>query len=309
MFGVLHRHLTMTKSFLIVGLLTAAVGAPLRAHAAAVDAFYERSVMTAADQRCRLFTPEMASALAAAQAQARGAAMRSGFSGADLDRVELRARATANSVPCASRDIATAADRVRTAFDGYSRLQKMDFHGDSADWTANRAVSRNLLTWRLSQPEPFGWNSLVFGIAGRGSDTGLVAVANFPAGAQPYAARLVLRAEARAPEPFLNIIRASTNGHLPLDARMPPAFATRDYFPEARQSADASLLPHGAASGIAFRFPSAAADAIARLDPREAVAIEFLFASPTGDRDTVRTAYVEVGDFAAGRAFLAAALR
>jgi hypothetical protein len=40
------------------------------------------------------------------------------------------------------------------------------------------------------------------------------------------------------------------------------------------------------------------------LDPREAVAVEFLF---SGDR--VRTAYVEVGDFAAGRAFLQVAAR
>ncbi|MDZ4370247.1 MAG: hypothetical protein U1C74_02340, partial [Phenylobacterium sp.] len=54
----------------------------------------------------------------------------------------------------------------------------------------------------------------------------------------------------------------------------------------------------------AFRFPQTAAKALADLDPREAVAVEFLFA---GDR--VRTAYVEVGDFAAGRAFLQVAAR
>jgi hypothetical protein len=44
---------------------------------------------------------------------------------------------------------------------------------------------------------------------------------------------------------------------------------------------------------------------LSSLDPREAVAIDFLFASRNGP-DQVRTAYVEVGDFAAGRAFLAA---
>jgi hypothetical protein len=52
---------------------------------------------------------------------------------------------------------------------------------------------------------------------------------------------------------------------------------------------------------VAFRFPAAAQRAMAGLDPREAAAVEFLFA---GDRDAVRRAYVEVGDFAAGRAFL-----
>ena len=47
--------------------------------------------------------------------------------------------------------------------------------------------------------------------------------------------------------------------------------------------------------------------ALAALDPREAVAIEFLI--PSAGADQVRTAYIEVGDFAAGRAFLTASQR
>ena len=35
--------------------------------------------------------------------------------------------------------------------------------------------------------------------------------------------------------------------------------------------------------------------------PRESVAVEFLFAGDNGEE--VRTAYVDVGDFAAGQAF------
>jgi hypothetical protein len=42
---------------------------------------------------------------------------------------------------------------------------------------------------------------------------------------------------------------------------------------------------------------------MAELDPREAVRVDFIFAGRDGD--SVRTAYIEVGDFAAGRAFLA----
>ena len=57
---------------------------PTLAHATAVDAFYERAVMTAADQHCRLFSPELGSALQAAEAQARGAALRSGANGATI---------------------------------------------------------------------------------------------------------------------------------------------------------------------------------------------------------------------------------
>jgi len=278
---------------------------PTLAHAGAADAYYERSVMTAADQRCHLFTANLASALAASQAQARGAAMRSGLTNTQLDSVLTRAANAAGSAACDSHDITLAANRVRQAFDGYSKLQTMTYRGDAASWWANRALSQNYTTWRLSQTGPFGWNTMSFGIAARGADSGLLAVASFVDGARPYSARLVMRDVARAPEPFLNIIRASSDGRIPLSARMPPASATRDFFPQARGDADRPLIPTGAGSAIAFRFPNAAADALARLDPRESVAVEFLFSSG----QPVRTAYVEVGDFAAGRAFLASAQR
>lgn len=309
MFINFHRRGLAAKAAFVGYFASVVLVAPSVAHAGAVDAFYERSVMSSADQRCHLFTPDLSSALAAAGAQAHGAAMRSGMSSADLDRVWFRAHAAAGSVACNSPDIAVAASRVRAAFDGYSRMQQMSFPGDSASWSATRAASCNLTTWRLSQAGSFGWDHLMFGVAGKGGETALVAVASFSDGAQPYGARLRVRDEARAPEPFLNVIRASTNGHLPLDARMPPASATRAFFPEAHSDADAGLLPRGARSGTAFRFPRAAADAMGRLDPREAVAVEFLFANPNGGPDLVRTAYVEVGDFAAGRAFLASAQR
>ena len=213
----------MAKTLYTIICLTGALTAPVIAHAAAVDAYYERAVMTAADHRCHLFTPALGSALGAAQAQAHGAALRSGLTNADLDRVAWRAQSAAGSVACNSNDIATAAARVRTAFDGYSHLLRMTFAGDVSSWAADRSMSQTLTRWQLSQGQPFGWNNLMFGIAGRGGDMALIAVASFPDGAQPYAARLVMRDQSRAPEPFLNVIRASTNGRLPLDARMPPA--------------------------------------------------------------------------------------
>jgi hypothetical protein len=279
---------------------------PALAHADAIGAFYERSVMSAANQRCGLFTPELASALAAARAQARGAALRSGASNGTLAEVEIRARGKAGAVACGSPDIVTAANRVRGAFAGYSRLQKMSFPGDSAGWIANRGVSRLGPLWKLSQTVRFGPNSLTFGLAGREDARILLAVANFPDNAQPYTARLILRDTAIAAEPYLNGIEAH-GGPLPLASRTPPRSATRGILAEARGAADPALLPAGARAGCAFRFPASAIDALAELDPREAVMIEFLIAA--GARDEVRTAYVEVGDFAAGRAFLVTARR
>ena len=277
---------------------------PALASAAAIDAFYERAVMTAADQRCRLFTPELASALQAAEAQARGAALRSGYSDGQVAQVAERADAKVASVPCDSRDIALAATRVRAAFDGYAKLVRMNYPGDIADWTADRSTSRRVAIWKLSQTTSFAGGELEFGLAGEDGPSALVAVAALGGGAQPYAARLVMRDPALAPVPFINALQ-SANGRTPLAARMPPRSATEAVMAEARADADPTLLPSGARSGVAFRFPKSAVDAMSALDPRESVAVDFLFASRSGP-DQVRTAYVEVGDFAAGRAFLAA---
>src|SRR5689334_23036825 len=105
--------------------LTLAMAAlPGQAHAAAVDLFYERTVMSLAHARCHLFTPEIASALAVGQAQARGAALRGGVAEDRLDAVEQRAAAAVARTPCDSKDIATAAGRVRQAFEGYAKLSR-----------------------------------------------------------------------------------------------------------------------------------------------------------------------------------------
>jgi hypothetical protein len=65
--------------------------------------------------------------------------------------------------------------------------------------------------------------------------------------------------------------------------------------------AGGDLLAPDMKTGWAFRFPAEAKAALAGLDPRETVAVEFLIPGDSGE--TVRTAYVEVGDFAAGEAF------
>jgi hypothetical protein len=141
---------------------------------------------------------------------------------------------------------------------------------------------------------------MVFGLAGRAGVTALLASADFADGATPYAARLVLRDTGRTSGPYL----ALAGKGAPLFRKLPPRAATRAFMAEARDAVGPELAPKGARGGAAFRFPVAAAQALAELDPREAVAVEFLFAG-----DQVRTAYVEVGDFAAARAFLQVASR
>lgn len=267
----------------------------------ALDLFYERSVMVAADNRCHLFDSGVGAALDAARVQARGAAMRAGSTDEVLADVANRARAKAGAADCRSADVATAANRVIAAFKGYSRIARLTYPGDTVAWDANRNVSVDGPIWRLSQPSKFGWDSMVFGLGGKTGQGVLLASASFADGASPYAVRLVMRDVSRTSGPYLDRRQAGPNGRIPLAGRLPPS-ATRAFSAEARSTASPRLAPNGAKSAILVRFPSEAVEALARLDTREAVVIEFVFAGR--DRDAVRRAYVEVGDFAAGRAFL-----
>jgi hypothetical protein len=286
-----------------MGLLGAAVAvAPGFARAQPLDLFYERTVMSAAGERCDLFTPQVAKALAAAAVQARGAALRSGASPDRLETAERTARVRAGQADCRSPELATAAQRVRQGFAGFSRVARLTYPGDVGVWHADRAGGPGD-PWRLRQDAAFGPDRMSFGLAGRAWPDALVAAARFADGQAPYAARLVLRDTNRSLGPYLDRTRGGPTAGLPLARRMPPPGALTSFMAEARAPAGDDLLGKGP-QGWAFRFPPQAVRAIAALDPREAIAVEFLF---RGDR--VRRAYVEVGDFAAGQAFLQMAAR
>ncbi len=264
--------------------------------------------MSAADQRCGLFAPDVAAALAAATALARGAALRAGISADALRATQRAAQAKAAAADCRSADVATAAGRVKSAFSGFAKITRLTYAGDVAGWAADRNISRNL-RWQLSQETAFGPDRMAFGLAGRDGRSALVAVARFADGAQPYAARLILRDQTRSARPYLARFGGGSTAGLPLAQRLPPPSAQKTYAAAGRAEAGPDLLPHsvkeeGVDSGWAFRFSDDAALELARLDPRESVAVEFLFPG-----DVIRRAYVEVGDFAAGRAFLQLAAR
>jgi hypothetical protein len=276
--------------------------------ATAADLFYERAVMVAADEDCHLFQADVSGALSASLVQARGAALRSGMDAASLNDVAARANAIAANAGCGSPDIAVAAQRVRDGFSGYAHMGEMDFPGDLESWTARRPLPETgAMHWRAWQHDRFGWDSVQFGIADHGEARPLMAVASFADGAQPYGARLVIRDAAVTSGPYLDARQADIAGRIPIAGRLAPRSASRVFNAEAMTQAGSDLAGADLAGGWAFRFPAAAADALAGLDPREAVAVEFLF--PGDDGETVRTAYVEVGDFAAARAFQALAQR
>jgi hypothetical protein len=297
--GIGGRAVLAAAAALSVG---AALASQALAATPAANLFYERALMMAADQACRLFAPDVGAALAASKAQARGAALRSGADAAALAGMEAEADA-AGAAGCRSPGVLAAAAQVRAAFAGYASLSELKFPGELSSWTASRPVGDG---WRVVQRDRFGWDLMLFGVAGHGGERPLIAAASFADGAKPYGARLVVREAALTSGPYLDPRAADIAGRLPIDARLPPRPATRVFTAEAMAPAGVLQAPD-MPGAVAFRFPTAAADALAGLDPREAVAVEFLFAGERGEN--VRTAYAEVGDFAAARAFQAVAQR
>jgi hypothetical protein len=264
-----------------------------------LDLYRERVAMSAIGGQCRLFDADTAAALAAGAMQARTAALRAGYAAEALDRGAENARDQASRMACTSPRVQAAAVRAREAFHAYSGLVRMAFPGQVASWRADRSMPQRSAAWRLAQDAWAGEDKVVFGVAGEhGAEAVTLAVA--PAdGVSPYAARLLVRDAARLPEPLLQ------PGAATLSARAPLRAAAQVILAEAKAPADPALRPKGAGKATAFRFPAATQQALERLDPREAVSVEILYPSDRGDM--VRTAFLEVGDFDAGVAFLRAA--
>lgn len=277
------------------------VGAAGPTFAAPTDAFYQNSLMSIADRRCKFFEPRIAAVLAAARLEARGAALKAGVTLLELDRVEARARAKAYSQPCNSRDFTVAAANVRKAFEGLSQYRTMRYPGDIAGWNVERINGRRLMSWGVSQRAGFGADSMTFGLAGRNDQVALTAVAVFADGAKPVSARLLMRDLSKIQQPILDA-RAGAGARMPLSARVAPVNVSRIFPGVGPQPTDEHLATGAARSNVTFRFPAEAAGAMANLDPREAVVVEFNFLGRGGY--VTRRAYVEVGSFAAARAFL-----
>ena len=102
--------------------------------------------------------------------------------------------------------------------------------------------------------------------------------------------RLRLRDPDRLAEPFLN--------------GPPPPSISRVILASGRTAAVRALLPAGAVRGVLYTFSPEALVALSALDPRETAQVELVYPTLHGER--VVCAPVEVGDFDAALAFLAA---
>ena len=264
-----------------VVLLTAA--APVLA--AGSVPFYERSFVLAAHERCSLFSKELGAALTVSTRQARSAALRAGTDAAEVNATARRARVRAAEVPCNDPELAVVANRVETAFDGWRRIPSLSFPGLERPWLADRrAYSRE--TWALRQSSRTGASPVTFGQTSAAGE--MKVVVSFVGAPRPYGARIVTRDPGVLARPWL--ARAGT---------LPPAASRRSVMAMSQAPAARMLLAADRATGEVWTFPASLGNQLEALDPREGFWVEFLF------RDgSVARASFEVGDIAAGRAFL-----
>jgi hypothetical protein len=268
---------------------------PSAAASGASQYLYERTLMSVADARCHLFSPDISQALAASRAQARNAALRAGDPPAAVVAVEARAQAKAAGVACGGRDLQVAAARLRAAFADYAKLQVLNFPWTRSAWRAERPYPayHGPQRWGLVQSAPGQGGWVLFGVS-----NGVVTVVDARRKVAAAAiARLVVRDPSRLAQPYVDTRRIDPA------AQAAPRDVSQVFIARSRGPAPASLLPAGARSGSAYQFSSDALAALARLDPREGGVLELVYPGPGRDRTVA--VWIEVGDLAAAEAFLA----
>ncbi|MEZ5960200.1 MAG: hypothetical protein R3C30_07185 [Hyphomonadaceae bacterium] len=273
--------------FLLLALALGTATAASATEPNARTAFVERRGLLEADTQCRLFTPDIRSALNVGLAQARGALLRSGWTSVRLRELETAAVNAARNRTCSDPRTRTAADDARHAFSTWINVGTMEFPGWDRSWRARRVVDDS--GWRLSQtidaPLP-----AIFGVRQRGDVQRLTLSILLTRGeAGPASAQLILRDAARAPVREVGLPQRISQG---LEAGLPSPSASTS-IPSARtvERADGQQF-------VVFTFPDTAFRDLVALDPRESVEIRLI-----RGRSTQRL-FVEVGDIAAARAFL-----
>ncbi len=257
-----------------------------RVWAASLDEVYaNRVAMSALNERCHLFEPSLASALAMSRDQARNAALRAGTSSAQLLTVARTAVSVVSQKACNAASVRQDALHLKSAFAAYRHVLRSRFPGRYASWSADRTVleTRNPTgLWAL-------WATPAAADAARGRlgilayESKTLLFSSWHGGQLPSQARLLLRDPNLAANPYL------AGGLTPA-----PRSAVKVFY-----GANRFTAPEG---GIGFGFSAEARAALAALDPREAAVIEFVF--PTRDGDKTERLIYEVGDFAPADGFL-----
>ena len=264
------------------------------------------------NDRCHLLTGPATTALKAGFVQARNAALRAGRDMTALAPMLDNARNAAAAAACDAPQITSEMNTAQNALRTYQVQMRLDLPGSRAQWTGVR-TDQDKVEWRLVQYQSTTQADFAFGLYGTLTQNALSVTAHFADGAKPYAARLLVRnpdvwtSGVINPAPFAVTAQRpfgfgdfSTQGFTAYNETdvttvVKPAvkvnfagFALGGRYVGAQAPVDAQR----------FDFPKIAVMALAKLDPREDVVVEF-----DSDKGPVYARF-EVGDFIPGMAYI-----
>lgn len=310
--GALKKTICALSAALAVSVLAASAPGVIAADASdAVTAVsVSRYFLALADDRCHALQPDAAAALKAGYVQARNAALRAGHSMDDLGPWLQRARAAAAAVPCGDAKLTKDFADAGAAYRRFIVQTRLDLPGVRAGWTADRAYGDDA-RWRLVQYQNLPDADVALGLYGPLDAPRFTVMADFHGGEKPYAARLLTRDPDRLGSGLIDA------GAFALTPAAPAGFGSDSLSFMARDSAEVRValrpeiktnlagftltgqhVAETAGDAVRFDFPSRAWPAIARLDPREDMVVEFDF------DDGPRYARFEVGDFVTGLTYV-----
>lgn len=285
--------------------LAAALGAAAPATADAAEALFARARAIALAERCALSSEGARSALAVGRLTARGALIRAGASPHQLDALEAEAEQAAFEIDCADERAVNHARNIDNAYNAWRHLRAMEFPASERSWAASRPYDSQDFAWMLRQDIDVGAaHQAAFGMARLDGETTLAVAVS---GLNARSARLYVRDAEDAdgpPSPLTARLGGARDG-LALRA-WPDAFTTPHWAAGRVQGETVAALCEGwGEDAVIFRFDTRAQDALAALDPRESVYLEFDVVADNGEIRPERS-LVEVGDFAAALLFVTA---
>jgi hypothetical protein len=215
--------------------------------------------------------------------------LRAGWSSTQVRQLDQAVAAAARSRACNDERTLASAAGARDSFSIWVNARTMEFPGWARTWIARRSSGGD--GWRLSQAIDAPVVA-VFGVRDRGGAQRLSLVAPLARGQPaPTSAALVMRDVARAHADEVSLPQRVAYG-LEAGAPRPGNAATHP------STLNIERLDNGASQAV-FVFPDSAFRVLLALDPRESVEIRLQY----GRRS--ERLFVEVGDIAAARAFLA----
>lgn len=303
------------KLVLAAAATTAFITAPLVARTA--DDYtlpvVKRWFMVQADARCHLLDAATSQALKAGYLQARNDALRAGLSMAYLAPWLEKAKAAADQSDCAAPSLMAEVNTAEGGFRRFMAVPHLELASGRTQWQANRAYGDDQV-WRLVQYQNTDQADMAFGLYGGLHQNRFSLMARFKDGTRPYSARLLVRNTDILTSGMINRAPYSISDTLPVGFSDYSSLSfmasgisevTTDLRPAVKTNIAGFTLTGNYVGTQApeaaqrFDFPSRAWLAIAKLDPREDIVVEF-----STDNGPLYARF-EVGDFITGLSYVA----